>query len=154
MTFQPFKTSLMLAGLLACTSGFAADQMSKDDYKAAKDQIKATEKADKAGCDKMDGNAKDVCSAEAKAKEKVALAELDAKKSGKESDRLKVAKVKAEEDYAIAKQKCEDKSVADKGACKKEAKAAEEKALADVKMQKAQDKAESKTEKKAASAKS
>jgi hypothetical protein len=56
--------------------------------------------------------------------------------SGKESDRIKAAKVKAEQDYAIAKEKCDDKSVADKSACKKEAKAAEEKALADLKAEK------------------
>ena len=136
MTFQPLKTSLMLAGLLAFSSGFAADQMSKDDYKAAKDQISATYKSDKAACAKMDGNAKDVCSAEAKAKEKVALADLDYKKSGKDSDRIKAAKVKAEQDYAVAKEKCEDKSVTDKGACKKEAKAAEDKAMADLKAEK------------------
>jgi len=135
------KTSLMLAGLLACSAGFAADQMSRDDYKAAKDQIQATSKSDLAACAKMDGNAKDVCKAEAKAKEKVAMAELDAKKSGKDSDREKVAKVKAEQDYAVAKEKCEDKGVADKGACKKEAKAAEDKAMADVKAMKAEDKA-------------
>jgi hypothetical protein len=136
MMFHPLKTSLMLAGLLAFSSGFAADQMSKDEYKAAKDQIKATYKSDDAACDKMSGNAKDVCHKEAKAKEKVAMAELDYKKSGKEADRIKAAKVKAEQDYAIAKEKCEDKSVADKGACKKEAKAAEEKAMADVKAEK------------------
>ena len=93
-------------------------------------------KSDKAACAKMDGNAKDVCSAEAKAKEKVALADLDYKKSGKDSDRIKAAKVKAEQDYAVAKEKCEDKSVTDKGACKKEAKAAEDKAMADLKAEK------------------
>jgi hypothetical protein len=144
------KTSLMLAGLLACSSGFAADQMSKDEYKSAKDQINATYKSDKAACGKMDGNAKDVCNKDAKAKEKVAMAELDAKKSGKDSDRIKAAKVKAEQDYAVAKEKCEDKGVADKGACKKEAKAAEDKAMADIKAMKADNKAENKAEKKSA----
>ena len=145
MTFQPLKTSLMLAGVLAFSTGFAADQMSKTDYKAAKDQINATYKSDKAACDKMEGNAKDVCGKEAKAKEKVAMAELDFKKSGKDSDRIKASKVKAEQDYAVAKEKCEDKSVADKGACKKEAKAAEDKAMADIKAEKAETKAEKKS---------
>src|SRR4030095_9881251 len=87
MMFKPLKTSLLMAGLLAFSSGFGDGQMSKDDYKAGKDQIKATAKSDHAACAKMDGNAKDVCNAEAKAKEKVAMAELDAKKSGKEYDR-------------------------------------------------------------------
>jgi hypothetical protein len=132
-TFRPLKTALTLAGLLAVSSGFAADAMSKEDQKAAKDRIEATFKSDKAACAKMEGNTKDICNAEAKAKQKVAQAELDAQKSGKDSDKAKVARVKAEQDYEIAKEKCEEPSVADKGACKKEAKATQDKAIADVK---------------------
>ncbi|WP_280152430.1 hypothetical protein [Piscinibacter sp. XHJ-5] len=107
--------------------------MSSEEVKAAKDQIKATAKSDKEACDKLKDNAKDVCDKEAKAKEKVALAELDYKRTGKDSDRIKAARVKAEQDYEVAKEKCDDKSGADKDACKKEAKAAEAKAKADLK---------------------
>src|SRR5690349_9460620 len=46
---------------------------------ADEDRIEAEYKADKAKCDGMNGNAKDVCEKEAKGKEKVAKAELDAK---------------------------------------------------------------------------
>src|SRR5437016_337505 len=108
-TLKPLHVSLMLAGMMAFSSGFAADQMSKEDYKMQKDQITSTAKVDKDACAKMEGNAKDVCKKEAEAKEKVALAELDYKKSGKDTDRIKAAKVKAEQDYAVAKEKCEDK---------------------------------------------
>jgi hypothetical protein len=47
--------------------------------KAEEERIEAQAKADKAKCDPMKGNAKDICQAEAKGKEKVAKAELDAK---------------------------------------------------------------------------
>lgn len=135
-TFHPLKTSLMVACLLAFSSSFGADAMSKDEVKAAKDQIKATYKTDKEACDKLKGNAHELCEKEAKAKDKIALADLDAKRTGKDADRIKAAKVKAEQEYAVAKEKCEDKKGADKDACKKEAKAAEAKAMADLKAEK------------------
>ncbi|HEV7915652.1 MAG TPA: hypothetical protein VGP22_17945 [Albitalea sp.] len=135
-TFHPLKTSLMVACLMVFSSSFAADAVSKDEVKAAKDQIKATYKSEKEACDKLKDNAKDVCDKEAKAKEKVAMAELDFKRTGKDADRLKAAKVKAEQDYEVAKEKCDDKSGADKDACKKEAKAVEAKAKADLKPEK------------------
>jgi hypothetical protein len=132
-TFHPMKLSVLVACLMAFSSGYAADKMSKDDYKGAKDKISAEYKAAKATCDPQKGNARDICEAEAKAKEKIAMAELDFNNTGKDSDRAKVEKVKAEQDYAIAKEKCEDKKGADERACKKDAKAAEKKALADIK---------------------
>ena len=50
-TTQPLKMSLLLAGLMAFSSGYAADKMSKDDYKAAKDKIEAEYKTAKDACD-------------------------------------------------------------------------------------------------------
>ena len=135
-TNSSLKLSLIVASMLAVTSSFAADKMNKDDYKAAKDKISADYKAAKDACNGMKDNAKDVCEKEAKAKEKVALAELDFNRSGKESDRIKAEKVKAEQEYAVAKEKCEDKKGADERACKKDAKAAEAKAKADIKAEK------------------
>jgi len=135
-TFRPLKLSVLVACLMAFSSGYAADKMSKDDYKAAKDKITADYKAAKSACDSQKGNAHDICEKEAQAKEKVAMAELDFNNTGKDSDRMKLEKVKAEQDYAVAKEKCEDKKGAEERACKKEAKAAEKKALADIKAEK------------------
>ena len=73
---SPFKTSLLLAALVACSSGYAQSTMTRDQAKAEHDRIEAMAKADKKACDAMEGNAEDVCEAEAKAKEKVAKAEL------------------------------------------------------------------------------
>ena len=52
--------------------------MSKDEYKAGKDKVAAEYKSAEAGCDSLSANAKDVCMAEAKGKQKVAKAELEA----------------------------------------------------------------------------
>lgn len=135
-TSNPLKLSLLVAGLMAFSSGFAADKMSKEDYKAAKDKISAEYKAAKELCKPMKDNAQDVCEKEAKAKEKVALAELDYNRSGADNDRVKLARVKAEQEYAVAKEKCEDQQGDAQRACKKDAKAAEDKAKAELKADK------------------
>jgi hypothetical protein len=115
---QGFKTSLLLAGLLAASTSFA--------QKAEADAIEAQAKADKAACEPMKGNAKDVCVAEAKAKEKVAKAELRFKTSSSERDRIALATAKAEAEYDVAKEKCEDQAnLEQQRACKAQAKATE-----------------------------
>jgi hypothetical protein len=125
-------SAIALAGLFT-VSAAQAQTMGNADYKAAKDQISADYKAAKASCDSMSGNAKDICVEEAKGKEKVAKAELEYKHSGKPADMNKVAIAKAEADYDVAKERCDDKSGNDKEVCRKEAKAAEAKAKADAK---------------------
>jgi hypothetical protein len=108
--------------------------MPKADYSAAKTRISADYKADKATCAAQAGNAKDICVEEAKAKEKVARAELEYGYTGKSGDRNKVLVAKAESAYAVAKEKCDDLAGNAKDVCVKEAKAVEVKALADAKM--------------------
>jgi len=121
---------------LLCFSTTQAETMTKADYSAEKNRIKADYKKDKGACDSHSGNAKDVCIQEAKGKEKVALAELEYKHTGKPAHRTKMLETKAKADYAIAKEKCDDKAGNDKEVCVKEAKAIETKALADAKMNK------------------
>ena len=128
-----FKTSLIIAAMLVLPVAQAAN-MAKADYKAGKTRISADYKADKAACASLAANAKDICVEEAKAKEKVARAELEYGYSGKASDQTKVLEVKAKTAYAVAKEKCDDKAGNDKDVCVKEAKAVETKALADAKM--------------------
>ncbi|MGY4828378.1 hypothetical protein ACVNIS_07370 [Sphaerotilaceae bacterium SBD11-9] len=126
------KSAVIVAAVLVWPLAQAAN-ISKDDYKAGKDRISTTYKSDKNACDSLSGNAKDVCVEEAKGKEKVAKAELEYSYTGKASDQNKVAKAKAEADYAVAKEKCDDKAGNDKDVCVKEAKAAQAHALADAK---------------------
>ena len=127
-----FKCSLIVAAMMAMPLAQAAN-ISKDEYKAGKDRISAAYKTDKKTCDSLSGNAKDVCVEEAKGKEKVAKAELEYSYTGKAADQNKVLKAKAEAEYAVAKEKCDDKAGNEKDVCVKEARAAETHALADAK---------------------
>ncbi len=133
--FSNFKVSVLLAAILAIPAAQAAT-MSKDDYSQGKTRISAAYKADKSACSSMTANAKDVCVEEAKAKEKVARAELEYGYTGKPGDQTKLREVQAKTTYAIAKEKCDDKAGNDKDVCRKEAKAVETKALVDAKMAK------------------
>ena len=122
----------VVAVALAC-SGAAFASISKDEYKAGKDRVAADYKAAKANCGSLAGNAKDICVAEAKGREKVAKAQLEADYKPTEKNRYDVAAAKAEADYAVAKEKCDDKAGNDKSVCVKQAKAAETRAKADAK---------------------
>lgn len=130
---KTLKTALMAASLLALPVAYAAT-MTKADYKAGKTRISADYKTDKAACASLKANAKDICVQEAKAKEKVALAEIEYGYTGKAADSTKVLVAKAESAYAVAKERCDDQSGNAKDVCVKEAKAVETKALADAKM--------------------
>lgn len=127
------KYSLITAALLAWPLAQAAN-MAKPEYQAAKTRISADYKADKAACASLSANAKDICIEEAKAKEKVARAELEFSYSGKPKDQNKVMVAKAESAYSVAKEKCDDMKGNEKDVCVKQAKAVEVKALADAKM--------------------
>ncbi len=130
------KTSILVASLLTFPMAQAATAMSKADHSTAKTRIGADYKTDKAGCAALAANAKDVCIEEAKAKEKVALAELEYRYTGKVGEFRKLAEVKAKSAYAVAKEKCDDSAGNAKDVCVKEAKAVEVKALADAKLAK------------------
>jgi hypothetical protein len=119
----------------AATPGASAGQgISRDEYKREKDRVEAEAKAAKEKCKSMKDNARDICQAEAKANEKVAKAELDAKRKGNDaSSDYKVAETKAKANYDVAKEKCDDMKGKEKSACKKQAKADEDKALAEAK---------------------
>jgi len=128
-----FKTSLVVAAMLALPLAHAST-IAKADYNAGKTRISAAYKADKAACATFTANAKDICIQEAKAREKVARAELEYGYTGKSADANKVLVAKAESAYAVAKERCDDRKGNDKDVCVKEAKAVEVKALADAKM--------------------
>jgi hypothetical protein len=107
--------------------GTATDRKLKS---AEDERIEAEYKADKAKCDAMKGNAKDVCEKEAKGKEKVAKAELDARANPSERNQRKVDEAKAEARYEVAKERCDDMKGKEKNACEKEAKAEHDRAKA------------------------
>jgi len=107
-----------------------APAMDRKVKNADEERIEAEYKADKAKCDAMTGNAKDVCIKEAKGKEKVAKAELGAKADPSARTQRKVQEAKADAQYDVARERCDDLKGKEKDACQKDAKAAHEKAKA------------------------
>ncbi len=115
------------------TGAMAAQALTTDEYKVGKDKIAAEYKLSQAACGSLTGNAKDVCVVEATGKEKVAKAELEASYKPDEKANHAVKIAKAEADYAVAKEKCDDKAGKDKKLCVNEAQAAEAQAKANAK---------------------
>ena len=128
-------TAIAAAIGLVFSAGVMAQNMSKEAYKAAEDRIAAEYTTDKAKCDPLSGNTKDICNAEAKGKEKVAKAELEARYEPTAKNHYKALAAKAEADYAVANEKCDDKLGNDKDVCVKEAKAVETRLKADAEAQ-------------------
>jgi len=127
--------AIALAVTFAFSAGAMAEGMTWTDYKAAKTNISATYKTDKAACSSLSGNASDICKAEARGKEKVAAAELAASYEPTSKHRYQARVAKADADYGVAKEKCDDLSGNAKDVCVKEAKAAQTTAIADAKAQ-------------------
>ncbi len=127
---------LAAAGIaFAGAAGAANDKMmSRDAYKAEKDKIEALYKSEKDKCSGMSGNAKDICQAEAKGHEKVAKADLEAGYKNTDRARYEAREARADADYDVAKEKCDDLAGNPKDVCVKEAKAAQTKAKADAKV--------------------
>lgn len=119
MKLTPTLIALVAAGLFSGTS-FA---LSKEEVKAEKERIAAEHKAAKAQCDALSGNAKDVCVKQADGNEKVAKAELDAREKPSEKANYKARLARAEADFDVAKEKCDDLSGNPKDVCKKQAEA-------------------------------
>ncbi len=127
------RASLVVAALMALPAAHAAS-MTKAEHDTSKSRIESDYKAAKAACDSKSGNAKDVCQEEAKAAEKVALADLKYAYTGDAKDHNKLMETKAETAYDVAKEKCDDLSGNAKDVCVQQAKATEAKAKADAKM--------------------
>lgn len=130
-TFKHTLTALGIA--LGFSLATQAGAMTREEHKAAEDRIEAAYKADKQRCDGLAGNAKDVCQSEAKGKEKVAKAELDAQYKPSAKARAKVAEAKADAAYDVAKQKCDELAGNTKDVCMKDAKAAHVAAMSEAK---------------------
>jgi hypothetical protein len=125
--------ALFAAGMLAATTSMAADDAAKKNYQAEKNRIEAAYKGDAERCKSLSGNAKDVCQAEAKGKQKIAKADAYAAYRGTDASRKDAALARADADYSVAKEKCDDLAGNPKDVCVKEAKATHTKAKADAK---------------------
>jgi hypothetical protein len=134
-TFRPAHALLALAVAFGAGAAHAANY-SKAVLDGARDDVKREYKANKDRCDKMDGNAKDICVQEAKGLENVALAWLDYNYSGTPADQKKLNETIAEARHEVAKEKCDDRSGDAKDLCQREAKTAYDKAMAEAKLNK------------------
>lgn len=124
--------AIAVAIAMTVSSGAMAQMLSKDQYQAGKDGIAAEFKAAKIDCDSYAGNAKDICRAQASGKEKVAMAELEAQNKPSVNNSYNVRVARADADYAVAKEKCDDRAGNIKDVCMKQAKAAEVSAKSDA----------------------
>lgn len=131
-----FNMTAIAAALSAIVStGVMAQSMSKDAYKAAADRITADYTVEKASCELLSGNTKDICLTTAKSKELITKADLEVRYEPTAKNHYQALVTKAEADYAIANEKCDDKAGNDKDICVKEAKAIETRVKADAEAQ-------------------
>ncbi len=118
---------------LAFSAGAMSQNMSKEQYQRGKDNIAAQYKSSSATCGSLSGNAKDICKVEASGNEKIAKAELEAEYKPSVDARYKARVARADANYAVAKEKCDDMAGNVKDVCLKEANAASVAAKADAK---------------------
>jgi hypothetical protein len=132
------KTELLIlsiVGVLALPGlGHAAATMSKAERDAEAKRIDADYDSAKKRCDGLSGNAKDICTAQAKGAKNVAKAELEARQKGTPKAHYDARIAKADADYEVAKEKCDEYSGNSKDVCVKDAKAAMTRAKADAKV--------------------
>lgn len=132
MNANTIKLIVIATSMAWNLEGLAAS-MSKAEYQISHERISSEQKAAKDGCNGMSGNTRDICMAEADGKQRIALAELDwaYKPSAKRKSQILVTKAEAE--YAVAIQRCDDLRADAKDLCVREAKAVEASAKADAK---------------------
>lgn len=127
------RATLVVAAAFALPWAHAA-VTTKADYDAGKARIEADFGTAKAACAGLAGNRNDICLEQAKGKEKVARAELEFAHTAKPADGAKVAVARADADYAVARERCDDTAGNVKDVCVQEAKAAQTKAMANAKL--------------------
>jgi len=135
MKLHTLNSIALAIGLTFGASAFAADTMTKAEFKDAKAKIEADYKAALVPCDTLAGNPKKICTVEAKGNKKIALANLDASNEPTAKHQQKAGDAKAEATYDLAHQKCQEQTGNAKDVCIKEAKAAQVAAKADAKAQ-------------------
>ena len=130
MNLRPISAALFAAGALFATTSFGA--MTKDAYKSEQKRISAEYKSEIKRCTSLSGNAKDICKAEVKGKQKTAKADAYAAFKGTDKAATAALIARADADFAVAKEKCDDQSGNAKDVCVKDAKAAHTRAKVDA----------------------
>ena len=110
-----------LLAVLCMAPAHGASLSSVDDLTASKARAQAGLVADRAACDNLGGNARDVCREQARGKERVAKAELDLAHTGSRESQDRVTAVKLDAAYDIARTRCNAQTGSAKTVCTKEA---------------------------------
>lgn len=127
----------MLALFVAAAAGGAGAAAGRDSPGPTGQRIAAQAKADRQACDRLQGNTRDICQAEAKGREKVARAELEARSDPTPEAEQALKEARADADYAVARQRCDDaKGKKATKACIARAKAVHEAAVRQAKVEK------------------
>ena len=140
-------SKLMIALFVSAGLGFAgtasaqmyaskttATPLSKDGYAMAKTNADAQYKIEKDACASQSGNAKDICMAEAKGKDSVAKADAEAAYQNTAKHRESARVARAQANFDVANERCDDLAGNTKDVCVKEAKAGLVKGKADAKV--------------------
>ncbi len=101
----------------------ATAPITKDSYAMAKTNADAQYKIDADACSMLNGNAKDICVAEAKGKENITKADAEASYENTPKAREAARVAHAQAAYDVAIEKCDDQAGNRKDVCVKEAKA-------------------------------
>jgi hypothetical protein len=104
--------------------GGASAGMTQAEFEAQKERLEATYDVARRRCATYSGNAKDICMARARGREKVARMELEERYQDSPKARYRVHMARAEADYDVAKAKCGERAGPQKKLCLEEARAA------------------------------
>ena len=121
------RAQWIAAGVAAASlwlPGAAGADMTKAEFEARKQRLDAAYDVAKRKCDTYSGNAKDICMAEARGRDKVAKTELEERYKDSPKARYNVRMARAEADYDVAKEKCDERAGPQKKLCLEEAKVA------------------------------
>jgi hypothetical protein len=98
--------------------------MTSTEFNADRERIEAEFEAARRKCNTFGGNAGDVCLAEARGDHRVALAELEERKSPSSRTRQKLHMAKVEAEFEIATEECDERINGAKEECLVEARSA------------------------------
>ena len=133
------KSLRVIAAAVAALAWPAAGHagMTKAQYNIEKGRIGAEFESARLKCDSYGGNARDICLAEARGNLQVAMAELQERRTPSSRTRYKLRIAKAEAEFDVASEECDERASAAKEAC-----------LAEVREALARDKADARRDRK------
>ena len=130
MTWARHLMLLTTASLLA-TGALAMDRAA---YNTARQRIGADTKVRLEKCRPLSGNAREVCTKEARGSAVIAQADLDALYRPSEQAHFKARVARANVAYEVARKKCDDLAVPTRKVCQKDAKGVHVRAVEDAKV--------------------